>query len=139
MDHRDNSIESNLNYLDALEELVAGHAGHPVVGDDHVDVGDEAEAEELERPRRRLHRGHPVLGAPEDLGDDGAVHGAVVHRQHVHLALRLVAGRRRLRLRLPSATSPPPPSPPPEPAPLPPLINSKSNPIIQSKNPRAIE
>lgn len=77
-DHHRDLLELR-RFLDALEELVAGHAGHPVVGDDHVDVGDEAEAEELERPRRRLHRGHPVLGAPEDLGDDGAEIG----RAHV--------------------------------------------------------
>jgi hypothetical protein len=30
-----------------LEELVSGHTGHPVVGDDHVDIGDEAQARQL--------------------------------------------------------------------------------------------
>jgi hypothetical protein len=44
--------------LDALEQLVPRHAGHPVVGDDHVHVREQAEAEQLQRPRRRVHRGH---------------------------------------------------------------------------------
>lgn len=44
--------------LDALEELVPGHPGHPVVGDDHVHVGEQAQRQQLQRPRRRLHGGH---------------------------------------------------------------------------------
>jgi hypothetical protein len=44
--------------LDALEQLVPRHAGHPVVGDDHVHVGQPAEAEQLQGPRRRVHCGH---------------------------------------------------------------------------------
>jgi hypothetical protein len=82
--------------LDALEQLVPGHPRHPLVGDDHADVGEQAHREQLQRARRRLHGGHPVPGATQDPGDRGAVHGFVVHRQHVLLQLRHVHGHHRL-------------------------------------------
>ena len=100
-----------------LEELVPCHAGHPVVGDDHVDVAQQAQRKLLQRPGqsprwslqgfRLIYLAScswfqavsdslevwlkwmrwltSVLGAAEDLGDDGPVDGAAVDRQDVLL------------------------------------------------------
>jgi hypothetical protein len=68
---------SSRRLLDTLEQLVPGHPRHPVVGDDHDDAGEQAQREQLQRARRRLHGGHPIPGAAQDPSDHSAVHEAV--------------------------------------------------------------
>jgi hypothetical protein len=78
--------------LDDLEQLVAGHAGHALIGDDD---GDRVALEELERGLPVLDHADRVL-VREGLLEDRAADGIVVHVQDDrHVPLEELSSRPR--------------------------------------------